>query len=526
MADVVVIGGGLNGLVAAAWLARHKRSVVLLEQQEAVGGAAVTAEIAPGVLAPGVSHAIGPVAAQVIRALRLDRAKLDVITPNPALTAIGEGVRPIVFHPDPVLTAGSIHQASAADAGRWQPFLRASQTIAGVVASLNRHAPPDIDARGSREWWRLVGTGRRIRKLSSRDLANLARWMPMPVADVTAEWFESDLLRAAICARALFGNFAGPRSAGTGGMLVQRIAEDALPVGSGVTVRGGPGALTHAVAARLTERGGQIRTGARVVRILSTDDRASGVELDTGEQIPASAVVAAIDPKTTLLRLVDPADLTPTAIDRARHLRARGVMAKIALALSEEPVFPVFDGDKVPLRGRILIAGGVDYLEKAFDAAKYGQCSPHPWLEVSIPTVVDSSLAPDGQHVMSIYVHYAPRDLRGTTWAAERESLYRSVLRTLEPHAPGLERSIIAREILTPEDLESRLGASGGHIFHGEPTLDQFWISRPWLGWSQYRAPLDGLFFASAGTHPGGGLTGMSGLLAAQAVHKAQSRRR
>jgi phytoene dehydrogenase-like protein len=230
--------------------------------------------------------------------------------------------------------------------------------------------------------------------------------------------------------------------------------------------------------------------------------------------------VSAIDPKQTFANLVDPVELPATFRERASRLRARGVLAKINLALSGPPVLPEFVADPLPLRGRLLIAPDVAYLERAFDATKYGQVSVEPWLEVLVPTMTDSSLSDEG-HVMSVYAHCAPRHLRGTSWADQKEPLYQSVLRALEPHMPGLASLIVEREILTPEDLERQWGTSGGHIFHGESALDQSWVARPLLGWSQYRTPIAGLYLASAGTHPGGGLTGLPGLLAAKAVDRS-----
>jgi phytoene dehydrogenase-like protein len=227
-----------------------------------------------------------------------------------------------------------------------------------------------------------------------------------------------------------------------------------------------------------------------------------------------------------MLELVDPVELPVRFRQRMKNVRARGVTAKINLALSRTPTFPALADDMVPLRGRFLIAPNVDYLERAFDAVKYGEISAEPWLELSMPSVLDPTLAPEGKHVMSIYAHYAPRQLRGAEWDDKRDTLYRSVLRVLEPHIRDLPSFIVAQQVITPEDLERDLGASGGHIFHGEPTIDQSFIARPQLGWSQYRTPIAGLFLASAGTHPGGGLTGLPGWLAAETVHGDLKNRR
>jgi phytoene dehydrogenase-like protein len=342
----------------------------------------------------------------------------------------------------------------------------------------------------------------------------------MAVADLVGEWFEHDLVQAALAAHGVFGNLVGPWSAGTGGMLLQRIGADSMPVGSGVTARGGPGAVAQGFVKAAERAGARVRTGARVIRILSSGGRTTGVALEDGSEIGARAVISAIGPKQTFLRLCDPSDLPPSFVDRIRHYRTRGVTAKVNLALAAAPVFSAIQQDKVPLRGRLLIAPEIDYIERAFDAAKYGGLSPHPWLELSMPSMLDPTLAPDGSHVMSIYVHYAPRQLRQGTWSERRDVLFESVIDLIEGYAPGIRGAVVAKEVITPDDLEQRWGLDGGHIFHGEPTLDQSWIARPLLGWAQYRTPVQGLFLAGAGAHPGGGLTGLPGLLAAQTASK------
>ena len=516
--DVIVIGGGVNGLITAALLAKQKLQVTVLERQPVVGGAAATSELAPGFHVPAISHALGPVHRDVVRALHLDRGVgLEFLTPDPALTTLGPEGRVVSFHRDAVLTAGSINAVSARDAAAWREFVQTTQRIAGVLAALDRQPPPPIDDTTMRDWWRMIGAGRRARALGRTNLARLARWVPMSVGDLVGEWFETDLVRAAVAARALLGTFAGPRSAGTGGALLQRIAEDPMPVGGGLTARGGPGALARAVATRAQSYGAAIRTDARVARVLTSNGRATGVALDNGVEISARVVVAAMDPREALLRLVDPMDLPASFRERTRHIRGRGLTAKINLALSDLPAFPAFAGDALPYRGRLLIAPSLEYLERAFDAAKYGGISERPWLEIAIPSVVDPSLTPHGGQVMSIYAQCAPMPARDDR-QDQRDVLYRRVMDVLSSHAPGLEALVTAREIVTAEDLETHWGLTGGHMFHGEMALDQYWIARPLLGWSQYRSPLAGLFLASTGTHPGGGLTGLPGFHAAHAV--------
>jgi phytoene dehydrogenase-like protein len=507
--DVVVIGGGLNGLVAGAWLAKKKLTTIVLEGRSAPGGAAVTTEFVSGFRGPSLSHSLGPLHRDVVRALDLDRAGLAFITPDPSLTTLGRHGETMIFHRDQVLTAASIHAHSTHDAVRWREFLNSTQRIAGVVAALQRHAPPPIDHPSAGDVWRLLGAGRKARALDRRDLERLVRWLPMAVADLAAEWFETDLLRAAIAARAVFGNLAGPLSAGTGAMLLQRLGEDPMPVGSGTTVRGGPGALTQKLVAVAEQAGARVTVDARATRVTVEHGRVTGVVLANGSHVPARAVISAVDPRQTFLTLADPEDLPPSFLQRMRQFRVRGVTAKVNLALSELPTFTALHGDAVPLRGRFLVAPDVEYLERAFDAAKYGDVAAEPWLELAIPTVADPSLAPEGRHVLSVYVHDAPRHLHATEWARQRNSIFRSVMRVLEPHVPDLESIVIDGDVITPEDLERQWGLSGGHIFHGETTLDQSWLAG-------YRTPIDGLYLASAGSHPGGGLTGLPGLLAAR----------
>jgi phytoene dehydrogenase-like protein len=524
--DVIVIGAGPNGLVAAALLAKRGLRTLVLEQRPEAGGAAAESEIAPGFRVPALAHALGPLRKDVIRALAFDKTGVEFVSPDPALTTLDPAGGAIAFHRDAVLTAQSIHRVSAHDAGRWREFLDASHQIAAVFAELNDRPAPAIDDLTRRDIWHLVGTGRHARKLGNANLSRLMRWLPMSIADLTSEWFDADLVKAAIAARALFGHPAGPYSAGTGAMWLQRMAEDPHPVGSGVTVMGGPAALARALVNVAEGAGAQLRTNARVSRITTRNGAAVGVALESGEEIGARAVVSAIDPKQTFLSLMEPSDLPPTFLTRIRNIRARGVTAKINLALSAQPEFSALEGDAVPLRGRLLIAPGLDYLERAFDAAKYGGISPAPWLELAMPSALDPALAPAGAHVLSIAVHCAPRTLREGDWTSTRDTLFETTMATLRAYAPALDSLIIAHETITPEDLERAWGMTGGHIFHGECTLDQWWMARPLLGWSQYTSPIDRLFLCSAGTHPGGGITGASGYFAARVIARDLKKRK
>lgn len=529
MFDVIVIGAGHNGLIAAGLLARQGRTVLVLERHDVVGGMAITREFAPGFKAPTLSHAIGPLSTDVVRALKalkFDKTGVQTIMPDPAMTTLGANGEIVAFHRDPVFTAESINRLSPADAGRWREFLDAMQKLATIFRGLNRHAAPPIDDPSKADLWHLFNTSRRARGLGKKNLSRLLRYVPMAVADITSEWFGHELVQAAIASRGVFGHFAGPWSAGTGAILLQRLADDPIPVGGGITVAGGPGALTAALASVAERAGVTIRTNARVARIRTVNGDATGVVLESGEEIASRSVLAAMDPKTVFQSLVDPAELPPTFQQRVRNIRARGATAKINLALSERPVFDALHGDDIALRGRLLIAPTIDYLERAYDAAKYGGLPEQPWLEISIPTVVDGALAPEGQHVASIVVHTMPETLTDGTWAGARDALYRRVLDVIAPHAPGFEASIVASEIFTPEDIAAEWGVSGGHIYHGEQTIDQWWTMRPLLGWSNGRSPVGRLFLTGAGTHGGGGITGGPGLHAARTVAAALKERK
>jgi phytoene dehydrogenase-like protein len=368
------------------------------------------------------------------------------------------------------------------------------------------------------ELWDLLKTGRRFRALGKQDAFRLLRWMPMPAADLVGESFASDLLQASIAARGIFGVSQGPWSAGTGAALLLNAAFDPAPGGSSVQVKGGPGAVTQAMAEAARHAGAEIRTNAGVSRVLVHDGRAVGVALEDGKELRAAAVISNADPRRTLLGLVDPIELDPSFLTRMRNYRSRGTAAKINVALS---ALPTFTGVANPpdLKGRIQIGHSVDYLERAFDASKYGEISSEPYLDVTFPSLTDPSLAPAGAHVMSVYVQFAPYALaNGRTWDDAAPELGRTVLRTLARYAPGIEPLVVHRQVITPVDMERTYGLTGGHGLHGEPSLDQLYTMRPVLGWAQYRTPIKHLYLCGAGTHPGGGVTAGSGFNAAREI--------
>ena len=539
--DIVVIGGGHNGLAAAFYLARAGLKPLLVERRPVEGGVAITGELAPGFKCSTLAHSAGPLAPEVVREMELERHGLQPIETHVRLFAPNLEARALVLHRDLTASPEGVAKFSKKDAGRLVEFEAVLARMAAVIRPLLLETPPAIDHPAPEDLWRLLKAGRQFRRLGKKDMLRLLRWGPMAVADLAEEWFESEPLRAVVAARGIFGAFAGPRSPGTSAILLLGAAGDPHPAGAASFARGGMGALTQAMVKAATQAGAEIRTGADVVSIAVKDGAATGVVLSSGEEISARMVVSSADPRRTFLRLVDPLHLDPEFLGAMRNYRSRGTLAKVNLGLEALPTFTAlknFDGDGGPnaaLAGRIHIGDATDDLERAFDDAKYGDFSRRPYLDVTLPSITDPTLVPEGRHVMSIYVQYAPFELRPTlaerggqggqggpggqgSWYGQREALGDAVIRTLAEYAPDLPGLVLHRQVITPQDLEDTYGFTGGHIFHGELALDQLFLTRPLLGWARYRTPLRGLYLAGGGTHPGTFLTGLSGRNAAREI--------
>ena len=517
----VIIGAGHNGLVAAAYLAKAGQKPLVLERRGEVGGCAVTHEIHPGFRAPALAHA-GVVRADIIRDLGLEQQGLHVVRPETTLFAPSADGRAVILSRDPATTSRALATWSVKDAERWPAFQAATNDIARVLDRLMHLVPPSIDRPSPAELWDLLRVGRDIRGLGRERLYQVLRWGPMAVADFAAEWCETPPLRAAVCARGTLGANAGPWSAGTTLGWMLQAAEERHPAGAPSFVVGGPGSMAAALAVAASSAGAEIRRNSSVARIEVGDAGVTAVVLDSGEEIATSVVLSNADPKRTLLGLVDPMRLMPSFQQQIRNYRSSGVMATVNLALDGLPSFTALAKSDVPaetaLTGRIHSGPDVDYIERAFDCSKYGRLSDRPWLEAVIPSLSDSTLAPDGKHVMSIYMQWAPYRLREGDWDSLREPLGDLVIRTLAEYAPDLPARVLAREVVTPLDLERTYGLTGGQIFHGEHSLDQVFTMRPVLGWAQHRTPIRGLYLCGAGTHPGGGLSGGPGAHAARVV--------
>jgi len=519
---VVIIGGGHNGLVTAFYIAKAGYKPLVLERRAQPGGAAITEEFYPGFRCSTLAHAAGPLRPDIVRDMHLEKHGLRLITPDVGVVALSRDGRALALYNNVQKSVQEIGRFSQKDAAKY-PELQASLAKVGkVIGEALALAPPNIDHPSRGDLWGILQTGRSIRNLGKKDMYRLLRWAPMAVADLVAEYFDTELLRATIAARGIFGTFLGPWSAGTSLMLLIRSAGDAHPAGSAYFAQGGMGSIAQAMASAATQAGAEIRSGAEVIEVCVKDGAAVSVVLSTGEEITAKAIISNADPKRTLLKLVDPIHLSPDFVMKLQHYRMPGTVAKVNLALSGLPKFTALEGasDADALSGRIHIGPEIDYLERAFDESKYGNFSKQPYLEIAIPSVTDPSLAPAGKHVMSIYMQYAPYKLKGSDWDSQRVALGDTVVKTLAQYAPKLPELILTHQIITPQDLEDTYGLTGGHIFHGELALDQFFTMRPLLDWARYRTPIQNLYLCGSGTHPGAGLTGGSGANAAREILK------
>jgi phytoene dehydrogenase-like protein len=512
---VVVIGAGHNGLIAACYLAKSGHPTTVLERRDKIGGIAAVEEFHPGFRYPGLIQAPVMLLPQVIKDLQLEKHGLETTRAQSRMVAIDRDGRALSIYDDPQLTASELAGWSKLDAQRYPDFYSCLSRIGAAIAPLLSAPPPNIEDLRIDDYLHLGRLGLNVRRLDRKDAFRLMRWAPMAVADLAAEWFEDELLRAIVAAGGVFGSFAGPWSAGTSVGLLLRAALGH----SALHVKNGGAALLQSLSRAAAAGGVEIRTNAAVKRVGVKNGEVDSVLLESGEEIAAKAVVSNADPRHTLLDLLDATDLDPGFLSKARAYRSTGCVAKVHLALSSVPVLSAIkDGSPVP--EYIHVGPNIDYLERAFDDAKYGQFSKSPYLRIHIPSMTDPALAPQGSHVMSVHVQYAPYRLRDDGWDQRRDELGEAVVQTLSAHIPKLRDLIVHRHVLTPLDLERTYGLSGGHLFHGEHALDQLFAFRPLLGWARYRTPVKGLYLCGSGTHPGGGITGVPGANAGREILK------
>jgi phytoene dehydrogenase-like protein len=521
---VVVIGAGHNGLVAAAYLAKAGTQVTVLERRREVGGILANGQIATGFIAPGIAHTVGRLRRSVIKDLKLPAFGLDLIEPAVRMFAPQPDGSAVTFWGDAERTAEGLTSRSPRDAAAYPAFDRKVRAVASFLSYINAITPPDAKSPSIADAIAGLKLGKAFRDLGAKTGREAIRALPMAVADLVAEVFEDEAVRGPLSTRGVLYTATGPWAAGSAAVfLMDSAGNDGGAPGQSTVARGGSGALASALEASATAFGAEIRTDAEIAEIRSRDGRVLGVTLADGQTIDAGCVVSAADPKRTL-GLCDPVELGPTMVWRAGNIRQPGATAKVNLALADLPSFSGAD-DIEQLKGRIVIGTSIDHVERAKDAWKFGHVADEPWLEATIPTLVDPSLAPEGKHVMSVLVEAAPRHLRDGDWSTERDRLADVTVKTLERYAPGLGELIEARQIITPEDMENDLGLSGGHVYHAEPGLDQFFMWRPLNGHARYRFVLEGLYLAGSGAHPGGGVTGGPGANAARQILKDLKRR-
>ncbi len=513
--DVVVIGGGHNGLVAASYLARAGRRVLLLEARAALGGPVATEEIRPGFRAPTGATLCGLLRPEIIDELGLTQHGLAFLPVDPASVVLGEDGRALRLWRDVRRAQFEIAKASPADAAAYVRFRAFMDQVARVLDPLMLSIPPSVAEPTIADGWFLLGRALKLRRMGREDMYEFLRMPPMSLRDYLGEWFESELLRSSLSADALLGLFRGPWSPGTAFGLVHHFLAESRG-GGWALIRGGGATLTNALASAAQAAGVTLRTNAAVRQILSPDGRVTSVQLASGETIPTAAVVSTVDPKRTFLQLADPLSLSAEFLLRVRNYNSEGCVSKVNIALDAAPQMPWMEGGA--LAPHFQVAPTQEYIERAYDDAKHGGVSRSPLLDVVVPTAVDPSLAPPGKHILSVLVQYTPYHRAQGAWADGRKDLEAQVLDMLQVHVPNLRSALLAVETLTPVDLEARFGLTGGHIFHGEMTLDQQFVLRPVPGWGRYRTPIPGLYLAGSGSHPGGGITGAPGFNGARAL--------
>jgi phytoene dehydrogenase-like protein len=518
--DAIVIGGGHNGLVNAAYLAKAGKKVLVLERRHVLGGAAVTEEIVPGFLFSECSYVVSLLRPEIIRELDLPRHGLEILPLDGTFTPMPSG-NYLWRMNDHARTQREIRRHSRLDAEAYDEFSKMMTPMCRFVKPILSMIPPDPTTLHPRDLQRLYFLGQRFRELSSDERYTLIQLMTMSAAEFLDQWFETDVLKATMSASGIIGTFLGIRSPGTAYVLLHHyMGEIDGAFRSWGFSRGGTGGISNAIAAAARELGVEIRTQAPVDKILVKNGRTTGVVLKSGEEISASVVSSSVDPHLTFEKFLAPSELPSDFLESVRRYKFRGSSGKVNLALDALPDFKSLPGQGAHLRGAISISPSIDYMERAYDDAKYGRYSRRPYIDMVIPSLTDPSVAPPGKHVLSCFVQYAPYKLAQGSWDDLREAFGDTVVNTIAEHAPNIKKIIIGRQILTPLDLEREFGLTQGNIFQGELSLEQLFFLRPVPGWAYYRTPIDNLYMCGSATHPGGGIMGAPGRIASQVILK------
>jgi phytoene dehydrogenase-like protein len=516
--DVIIVGGGHNGLVCAAYLARAGKRVLVLERRERVGGAAMSEEVFPGFRFSVFSYVVSLLRPEIIRDLELPRHGLHILPLESTLTPLPNGDY-LAQWSDHDQNRRELARHSPRDAEAYDEFGLVLHQMARLIKPILGVAPPDPASLHPRELLDLLRLGRYFRDLSAPRFNALWKLLTMSSADYLDEWFESEVLKATKSASGIIGTMLGPRSPGTAYVLLHHYMGELDGVfRAWGFAKGGNGSVSAAIAAAARAFGAEIRTSAPVAQVLIQNGRARGVVVEGGEEIRADVVVSGADPRRTFMQLVGEKHLPADFAESIKRFKFRGSSAKVNLALGELPNFACMPGRGPHLRGAVSISPSIAYLEQAYDDAKYGEVSRRPYMDIVIPSMLDPSMAPPGKHVMSIFVQYAPYQLNGGWTAARREALGDAVIDTLAEYAPNIKSAILHRQVITPADIERLVGLSEGNIFQGELSLQQMFFLRPSPAWSRYRTPIAGLWQCGSGTHPGGGVMGASGRNAAYAL--------
>ena len=522
--DAIVIGGGHNGLTHAAYLARAGKKVLVLERRHVLGGAAVTEEVFPGFKFSVCSYVVSLLRPEIIRDLDLPRHGLEILPLDGTFTPMlsGDYLWRVNDHGK---THREIARHSRLDAEAYDEFGKAMQPMCHFVKPIMKMVPPDPTGFNPKDLSKLLFLARRFQKLASEDRYNLVQLMTMSAADFLDQWFETDVLKATMSASGIIGTFLGVRSPGTAYVLLHHyMGEIDGAFRAWGFARGGTGGISNAIADAAVEAGAEIRKEAPIAKIIVKGGRAIGVALANGDEIYGSVISSSVDPRHTFIEFIDNGNLPTEFLDEVRRYKFRGSSGKVNLALDALPDFKCMPGPGAHLRGAISISPAVDYMERAYDDAKYGMFSRCPYIDMVIPSLTDPSVAPPGKHVMSCFVQYAPYKLRpGLNWDQLRDDFGNTVIDTVSEYAPNLKNIILHKQVLTPLDLERDFGLTEGNIFQGELSLEQLFFLRPVSGWARFRTPIKGLYMCGSATHPGGGIMGAPGRLAALEVLKDAS---
>jgi len=518
--DVIVIGGGHNGLVNAAYLAKAGKKVVVVERRHVLGGAAVTEEIIPGFLFSECSYVVSLLRPEIIRELDLPRHGLEILPLDGTFSPMPSGDYLWRVN-DHAKSIRDIRRHSRLDAEAYDEFSKMMTPMCRFVKPLLSMIPPDPTTLNPKDLKQLHFLMQRFRELSSDERYTLVQLMTMSSADFLDQWFETDVLKATMSASGIIGTFLGIRSPGTAYVLLHHyMGEIDGAFRSWGFSRGGTGAISNAIADAAREAGVEIRTKAPVGKILTKNGRACGVALQDGEELSANVVSSSVDPHLTFEKFLEPGELPADFLEGVRRYKFRGSSGKVNLALDALPNFKCLPGPGAHLRGAMSISPSMEYMERAYDDAKYGNFSRRPYIDMVIPSVTDPSVAPPGKHVLSCFVQYAPYKLAEGTWDDQKEAFGENVINTIAEYAPNIKDIIIGRQVLTPLDLEREFGLTQGNIFQGELSLEQLFFLRPVAGWAYYRTPIQNLYMCGSATHPGGGIMGANGRIASQVILK------